>query len=255
MKEVFVPISQSDTQRVKFALPLPPYLETERVGVNAAKIDRLCRIGGIKHLTVTGEDGEISSFTPTIVGISKKGEALAAKTGAKTKAPTYSIDSEGHSALLNVIPGFRHTVATLNLNLGDVADRIMKDSNEQGKVRDVKKWTPYLDESLKKGLSDIAMQNLISAGGKKVFIVMSAVGIGLGLMEGITYSPQVALIPSILFIYQVSNYIERYTGRNFGLQDYRWSLFSGLQFDRAFVARTIINRGNLIKALPKPEEA
>lgn len=193
------------------------------------------------------------ALPPTIVGISKKGEALAAKTGAKTKAPTYSIDSEDHHALLDALPGFRYTVATLNLNLGDVADRIMKDSNEQGNVRDVKKWTSYLDESLKKGLIDIATQNLFSAGAKKTFAIMSAIGIGFGLMQSITYSPQVALIPSILFVYQVSNYIERYVGRNFGLQSYRWSLFSGFQFDRAFVVRTMINRGNLIKALPKPE--
>jgi len=253
MTERYVPLDQAYTSRVRFDVTLPAYVDRRRIGVNVDRVDKLCKIGGIKHLTVTGTDGEVSSFTPTIVG-SNNGEAYAARKGAKTKAPTYSIDSEEHRALLDVMPGFRHTVATLNLNLTDTADRVMKDSNKQGKVRDVEKWIPYLDDSLKKGLIDITTQNLNSAGGKKVFIIMSTFGVTLGLLQGITYSPQVTLIPSILFTYQVSNYVERYMGRNFSLENYRWSLFSGLQFDRVFVVKIMANRGNLLKALPEPRE-
>lgn len=80
-------------------------------------------------------------------------------------------------------------------------------------------------------------------------------GLALALFEGLMYPNEFTSVPSILFGWQMSNVIQYGSGQVFRFKDYRWSIFNGLQFDRELVVKFSANRGNLIKALPKPDKA
>src|SRR6266567_8242160 len=91
----FVPLPDVESETVRILDNLPEFVDREQIGVNVRGIERLCRVGGIRSLTLVGKwDGDTTTYTPTIVGVNKNGEGVAGKTGAARKADMFSSNSE-----------------------------------------------------------------------------------------------------------------------------------------------------------------
>lgn len=257
MNERYKPIDQANTQKVRFSVPLPEYVDRERVGINVGRIEKLCRIGGIGHLRIVGEtQGKTSSFTPAIVGFSNKGEAYAAKTGVKNSVPTYSVDYERDEFVPH---SFRWANGTVRVNLNEVADRIVSDLRWKKDAREIKAWSQHLDLSLRRGIAEIGTRHLIVEANKAYFTITTLVGalIAFGLIP--PFDPRVPetgrIIFSIAAQHQIMNAIDFVSGKFSHLGEHRWSITNGAQPDRAILLKVLTDRGNLVKTLPKPKEA
>lgn len=91
--EKFIPIDEASTERVKFALDLPQYLDRNKIRSHAERIQSLMGLGGIKNLQVETFEADRVSASPLIVGRDSEGGGYAGKIGSPTKSNT--IESNG----------------------------------------------------------------------------------------------------------------------------------------------------------------
>lgn len=262
MTERYIPIDEANviSDRVRFHLPLPDYIERERIGVDLSRVERLCRFGGIRFLKVVGKlDGDVSSFTPEITGYNGSGEAVAANKGTKDLVPLYTTQSE--LGAQPSIPSFKFSLATLNINLNEAVNRaIHEQKGKENNVRDVETWTEYLDKSLRQGISQVGFDNLVRYGDKFSFAFATALSVILSASAMTATLPAqldgFLLLKGFLLMHQLRNQLELTVGKILLGSDegYRWSLISGIQLDRAFILRFLTSRESLVKALPKTTE-
>ena len=255
----FVPIDELHSSRLSFDVGFPNWVPVQRIGVHVSRINRLLRIGGIRHLSVTGSFGsETSSTVPMIVGINEQGSAYAAKAKSDTIVPTHrEFDLPDNR-------GFKPHRAQwidgqVNLNLDEIAQRI-RQSNKWGRdVRSEKAWSSYLDQSVREGivkpgskhLTDfnlkLAAQNYTMSYG--VFLVTDFV---LSQADG-NFSPLNDLIKSSIYIGTLSKGLERLFS-NFDPVDpefgYRFSFIRGPEYDRALLLK-FTSKTRLIKQIPQ----
>lgn len=184
----YVRIDEASTERVRFAVPLPEYVDRERIGVNIRKIEKLCRIGGIGHLRVTADyESDTSNFVPTIVGVSQKGEAVAAKTGVKRISPTQTSDFNTDKASS---PALTWTDGS---NIPEIVKRINDDKKYKEGARSIDAWSQKLDLSLRDGIAGIGIPYLTSElfSRNKGLTIYNLINSAINSTSAFTFRPQI----------------------------------------------------------------
>jgi len=259
MSEKYVPLSKLTSPRVRFDNVIPHHVDERRVGINQRAVERLCRLGGIRHLRVTTTSGEMSNFTPTIVGHNEQGEAYAGGKGTRTIVPIYTAHTDqsphaSHRSAANWID------ATIQMNGNEIARKIRDDTSLPDGVRSPQGWSRYLNKALKEGIAMIGINHLIN-GTTPVevvglaFVTSATEVLNLLINHTITTGDAIAGIIAGNFAMKINDIVS-YRGERTNFSDdegYRLSFFYGPQVDRAIALGILASTTRLAKALPKQQ--
>lgn len=255
-KPKFIPIQEASTNRVNLhGIVFPPFVEKNRIGINARRIERLMDIGGIKTLAVKTVTGETSNEMPTVVGMTEKGEALAGKKAVKTIVPVF--DSRSSNSDADVPMAFRWADANIVINMDEVSQRLEQQKKWQNGVQSVPGWAYYVDKAITEGVSKTGNNNLTKPGGWKwksfydmYMTILYAFG-GLNFLSDLSLHSgfeSIAICVGSVIPPQLFNEIA-----------YRWqdrsrsshpSLSLGSQYDRALVLKAASKMTKVAKEIP-----
>jgi len=249
----FFPLSQvqeQDIDGMRVSLNLPEYVDQDRLGVNLRGIYNMCKMGGIETIRVIGSmDGEVSTYTPTIVGINPDGAGIAGKAGLKTKVSTFSTS---HPEIMDTLPGCYSWIdLSLDVNLREIHGRITDGKNKN--LRNVSNWTPYIDKALRSGISKEGARHLIkdiSPSQKLTFPTFMSTFAIIDL-AATGFVPNSMTLPHILesfAIYGIGSQLLGHVLYHPGSK-IRLSFFYGPQVDRALALKIMSKTGTLIKEL------
>lgn len=256
IEENFIPlggIMYSPT--VRFDLPLPEFVPQHQIGINYNKIHQLCRLGGIGHLRVTGKtDGDVTNFTPTIVGYDSQGNAYAGKKGTQVDIPLFEISNESDSDLSSVRPHAATWInATLNLNINEITERIKQEPRWERGVYSPKAWAYHLNHSLKESISTIGIRHLTLGLNRRNWFMSGLQHSLAAIFEMSSKNPSLEWFAFRMLVVNTvltSLYITQYGG---GENGYRLSLFYGPQLDRALLLKLLTSRATLAKGFENHE--
>lgn len=266
-REKFVPLSRASTSRLRFSVTLPEFIDSDQIGINVQEIHRLCRLGGIKHLQVTGlTEGETTQYKPTIVGVSPQGEAYAGKVATKTEVATSKATSELRRGYNNLPPSARWIDGKIELNLSEIKQRIQQDDSLPRGVRTSSAWADHVNNALKEGIAKIGISHLLLGMTKFEAAVALVTDIDATLIAANAepliqpimhnYHPHIPALADVIFglVFRNGglNLWERYNHRhNVAKEDFRFSLFYGPEIDRALALGVMVATRRLAKALPQ----
>lgn len=252
MKEQFVPFDNVSSSRIHFSVSFPEYVDKGRVGVNVARIESLCRLGGISHLDVIGKtDGYVSEHTPTIVGYNNQGNAYMAKTGSRKEAGRFTSFMDGNFIDDNLY--FFHkphaaswTNGRIELNMNEISQTIQRKEQNKTGIRNTEEWSHYLNEALRKGIVSIGVNHLLfgldkTNRSKLILQFLIATVFEAGLLSGNPHAPCLESSLQRAVIVSMCLNIFDYALFHNAKDRYRWSLIYGIQPDRALLltARTV----------------
>lgn len=154
----YTPLPDIRHERIRIVPNFPPFVDQSKIGIDISRIQTLMRLGGITSIRLVGQtDQETSSFVPNIVGASPNGEALAARTGLKTKAQTHSVTSSSDS----LAP--RHASTWINLNIDlNIKEISHKIASDKKLTRGARMVEPGLFTSTKLSSSQSAAKDQIT---------------------------------------------------------------------------------------------
>jgi hypothetical protein len=249
-KTKFVPIAEASTKRLKLqGVTFPPFVDTNKIGVNTRYIERLMDIGGINTLTVQGVQGDTSSETPTVVGMTEQGGALAGKKSAKTIMPIFEGKGE-YDAHLPAQFRFVENAQVL-INVDEVSQRLQNEKKWKDGVRSVSGWSHHVDKAITEGVEEIGTRNLVTKGPEwRAFLWNTAFTLGYSV-ENLQYESlkRVGLdgIGYALFINIFMTLVNKARNRNFLSHA---SLIYGPQLDRALILKAAAKTGKVVKEIP-----
>lgn len=158
----FIPLSTAEkgvSDRVQVDIPLPPFVDRDRIGVNIRRIEGFMNWGGIKTLSISGNlDQEKVQTETTVIGIDPSGEALAGKIGKTTMPQDYKYNRELAGDYNKGLPyAMKDIKANLGINVNQIANRI----TGEGDSRSTTLWSPELDKVTRVGIAKIGVDHLI----------------------------------------------------------------------------------------------
>jgi len=249
------------SERVRMQIPFPSWVDTEKMGVNLLKTERLMNIGGIKHIRVVGDvNGERTVSMPVSLGIAPDGSQYAGMIGAKETTKSLSLESKAEGGRLT----FRNaewTTAVVHLNLEEIQRQI---DEKKGNLRKADSWIPYLDSALRWGIRKAGTEHLLShfTTWQKVFIFWVNINSGvlqaskIGVFDIIArLQPHAPSLEYLLINYSLNFVI--WTGLEsflYGFEDksgkgYRLSIFPGYEIDRATILQVLSRTNKLVKPI------
>jgi len=228
-KNVFVPFEYAQTGRLRNAVTLPEYVNTENILVNLTGIHRLCNIGGIRHLRIQSINGDVTKEIPTIVGFNQNGEAFAGKVNAKESVPEYESTSKTSGEVHYHATSWTNT--TITLNTAEISKRITDNENWEKGTRDTKAWSFHLNKDIKKGITKEGARHL-TIGLNTSNWINTAFQYGMmavfETMSGPTVERAAFRVVFISALLNTLNFVMAHEKK-----DFRFSLFYGPQPDRA----------------------
>jgi hypothetical protein len=247
------------SERVRLDIPFPSWVETENIGVNLPKTERLMNIGGIKHLRVVGEvNGERTVSMPQSIGVAPDGSKYAGMLGAKEASKSMSLESNIQKTGM-IFRNAEWTSTVLHLNLEEIQRQI---EEKKGNLRKADSWTPHLDNALRQGVRQAGNEYLLThfSGIQKFFIIWSNLSIAFGsstILGTVTESkPIIPAVVSLSFNVMLSFALwtlaeSFFYGRENGKEGsgYRVSLFPGYEIDRAAILQVLSRTNKLVKPI------
>lgn len=79
----FVPIDEANSERLRFNLDLPHYLDRTRIRANPGRTESMMKLGGISHLRVDTFEADRVTSSPLIIGQSSEGGLTQVKREAR----------------------------------------------------------------------------------------------------------------------------------------------------------------------------
>ena len=147
----FVPIDEANTDKVRFAVDLPRYVDRTQIRANPIRIESFMRIGGISHLRVETFEGEQTLESPAIVGFDSQGSAYAGKVGTRTKTKEFDIDSSQDKGR-----GAPTASLTIKLDIAQINQGIVSEG-----VRSPSAWAKKIDKGISSGVRNTGSKVLI----------------------------------------------------------------------------------------------
>lgn len=249
----YVPLPKVEKEQpeenIQILLGLPDYVDQDRIGVNLAGIARLCRLGGIRQLIVIGNtDEETSHVIPEVTGLNSDGSAMASKKIAKVTIPTFEMRSQDLYRRNNSI-STRATDLVIDINVDEVT---LRASEKPKGVHSVRNWTGELDKGLKHSIRRTGNQNLLH-NLEHFDGVASAVYLGWVIGNAATLATMpgdYSVVSQISLLGFINNIFKSVELLAFGKHpDFRFSLTSGPQVDRAIALAILSRTKTLIKDL------
>lgn len=249
----FVPLPKVEQEQpeenIQVLLNLPDYVDQDRIGVNLAGVAKLCKLGGIKQLIVIGSTtGETSHVVPEITGFSSEGRVIASRKVAKVTFPTFEMNTQ-NSNWRNTSISTRAIELTIDVNVNEIALRV---SDKPEGIHSVLNWAKELDNGLKSPIRRAGNQNLLHGLEESDKVVRACylgfwgTTAGLLLLNPSEYN-SVASIFAFTAVGGFLKMVELIELRSH--PDYRYSLFSGPQVDRAIALGILSRTTTLIKDL------
>ncbi len=249
----YTPISQAETDRVRFNLSLPSFVDQDQILVNLRRVHTMCQIGGIRYLRVEGDaQSEVSSSTPLVLGVDSSGHAFAGLKAERTSVPEFTTDHNNRSG--RSLYQSRWVDGIVTLNLAEISEKIQQEKKWRNGLRSPDAWSHHLDKSLRGGITRI--------GGKHLMFGIDKIGMASCLFQyGFAASTEAMMntVPSVShlafkigiltlffnFLYSAI-YGPECSGRGT-----RLSLIYGPHFDRALLLKIMSLRGGLIRPISK----
>lgn len=249
----FVPLPKVEQEQpeenIQILLNLPDYVDQDRIGVNLAGIAKLCKLGGIKQLIVIGStNGETSHVVPQITGLDSEGRAVASRNVAKVTFPTFEMNAQ-NSNWRNTSISTRARNLTIDVNVNEIALRV---SDKPEGIHSVLNWTKELDNGLRSPIRKAGNQNLLHGLEESDRVVRACylgfwgTTAGLLLLNPNEYNPAASIF-AFTAVGGFLKMVELIELRRH--PDYRYSLFSGPQVDRAIALGLLSRMKTLIKDL------
>lgn len=227
----FVPIDEANTDRVRFAVDLPSYVDRTQIRANPGRIESFMRIGGISHLRVETFEGERIQDSPAIVGFDSQGNAYAGRVGARTKTEEFNIDSskDGKKGIPTASLTVKFDVAQINQGIVDEG------------VRSPSAWAKKLDRGILEGVRNSGSRVLLIENIKYDLLQMGVQSylVSNSLVRGTLLG--IAINVTILPLF--TNTIGLVLGHN-----NRFSLVFGPQLDRAALLQARSRLQKVVKA-------
>ena len=251
----FIPLRKVEEEqpldKVRITLNLPPLVDQDRIGVNLARIDSLCRLSGIENLIVLGKtDEETSKVIPLVVGVNSDGSAVASKSLVKTDVPPYNSVFSGEEGYMSS----RNIKLRININVDEVAQRA---AEAKMGVRDPKVWAQNVDEGLRHSIRSVGTDNLIRNPDrftKGFYLISLPLNAGINSVSDLINNGHLTEQPAIntmVFyalirgVYLVSEVAQKIISK----ENIRYSVFIGPQLDRAAVLQLKTRTQKLVKDL------
>jgi hypothetical protein len=244
----FVPLSEIDQKepsgRVFIDLNLPDYVNTDNIGVNLPRIEKICSLSGIEVVSIAGVNGDTSKEVPVVTGVNKDGSAMAGKAVEKVTAPTFA-HLQGPLPIHEDM-GRRTTALLIGVNISELSK---KASESEAGSRDTLIWAKNLDSAVKTPLRKAGTENLIShwdLNSKLYYLTMPGI---IGLIDAVastnvTSEQYAGQLVALSLTLRAVEYIETHKDMHF-----RHSLFVGPQLDRALALQIKTRTQNIIADL------
>lgn len=252
LKSSFIPLTDLESPKIRMAVTLPPFIDSDRIGINLHAITILQRLSGISHLRVGGITGaQTSGFTPNIGGIDSQGGIYAARTAAGVSVPSYS--SETQEKYPDRAFGARLVNGSIKINLDEVGNKIRSEQRWKGGAHSVEAWSYHLDKSLKGGISNIGIKHLMRDFNKIEYFWMAAVNILGPASLSVTYAhglEATAFLNGVLFYNLFMNGVNSLVSSVAQIEEgWRFSCIFGPQIDRALILKYVAKTQTLVKPL------
>lgn len=240
----FIPLPEANTEKVRFNLDFPRFVDASRIGVDVEGIAAMCRMGGIKHLRVIGEtEGKTTSQEVNIVGFTSRGEAFAGK-GKTSNVPTMHSDSQLTARYRGLFSHCDEWInVTTTLNMDEITSRIMRERKFPEGVRSIDAWTAHLNRDIKTAIRQKGTRHLLFGLSKAQLFFLAFYDLPWKIPTG----PQDFIAPFLggniggLIIGQG---ISRISGGR-----PRFSCFFGPELDRAAVLQVMTRTQTLVKPI------
>lgn len=224
----YYPLSTVETRdipKIDFALNLPEYVNTDKIGINIRRIHMMMRLGGINSLRVVGSSGEVETSAPSIVGHGSDGSAYAGTRAAMKKVPSYTAEREKAGMPQTPYLAGRWVDAKVEVNLSQMQDKL----SQAGKLRSAEAWGQELNKAITQGIVEEGIKHVIFD-----LTPVDYVDLGFANVYPFFFGDSVEEIVGYSLAYHTFyNIWHRMFHKRGGYSsDFRWSVFSGPQFDR-----------------------
>jgi hypothetical protein len=187
-----VPINQVRSEQVSLAVKLPQVVDSSRIGVNVAGLERLSLLSGNKSLqikTIGGE--ETKPAVPVVVGFNERGEAVAGKVAKTESITVHDVESDKHEIEELLFQRSKWRDTKIGLNVTEMSRLIVAETQWEGGVRSPEAWSHHLEQAIKQGIKDIGYQNLMNNASdfekrSDISTIKNMLG-GLALNTGLAY--------------------------------------------------------------------
>ena len=260
----FTPLPEVESEKVRFSIKLPDYIDPNEIGVNVSGIETLCRIGAIRHLRVEGSYNKQDHITDiAVMGVGNSGAAymggLASAESSLHKEVSEEMDP-------NYIPYLgRWASGKITIDMQSIANKLGENNRWEGGVRSTKGWSHHLNKAVKEGIANIGTEHLVYGLTKKELAICTILNawVLLGeanadpISDGIagTYNPHIpslsATMSAMITLSVVMTLVNRYIFLRDRLSEtgVHWSLIYGPQIDRALILQAAARTKRLVKPL------
>lgn len=215
----FVPIDEANTERIRFDVDLPSFVNRTEVRVSPGRLESWMKLGGISHLRVETFEGERVVEGPNAVGFDAQGNAYAGKSGAALGRNDELETTKNRKV-------FPQRDIKLKINARGI-DRNMRDAN----VRSSAPWANEINDSIARAIRETGSKVLIEDQLKAEVI---ASGTYTYFLSQVLLNQDEASALFLGFSMLLRNALIALTPNNNG----RLSLFVGPQLDRVVLLQS-----------------
>ena len=233
----FVPLNNLQSEIVEANLVLPAAAGLDQLGVDIIRLETLCRVAGIRKLTIRNKKSEPEGTT--IAGRNNDGTAMGSLMGSKAISTSSQESSKG-------LKVWTHTEANIEIDIAMLANKISEKFPEG--VRSLNGWSEELEEIITKHVGDEGLKFLLAA--EKETIIMDMMVTLFAYVSLVLAHRNILVTVIVAIMARLTGYeITSRIAKKIRVLDTRMSPLSigGIEWDRALVLIGMIaNTRNLI---------
>lgn len=232
-KKGYYPLHVEETGEaaVRLRLHLPPYVDVSDLKGNYRRLQRMMRLGGLKSLVIESEEGNVS--TPD------------------TRVPTFTSERKQREGFPPRTIATKWADARIVVNVAEIEKQLKeKEQHESPQA-----WAKALDQAIKAGVAKEGSQQ-VTRDGTGLDYLYIGMATGIAASNGFPHPTPGKIAFSFIINNLMYNIVKRigYAKTKFAKREFRWSLSSGQQFDRALLLKAMAKakHGNVIKLVSQP---
>lgn len=229
----FIPINEVKSQKINVSIPFPEYLDVSKIGINVPRIQTLCQVGGLKHLSILGSSEEQTPFTGP----------------AKNIITFDELDIRPHAAAW--------ARGATNINMDWITREAEKNRTPTSDTQLTKAWSVNLDRIVRSEIANLGWKHLAKAEIKQTILdgefllafFLGALATDFAFyLAGHKLNPQYDLLYALVIL-RAYKFGEADNRR--GENGMRLSAFWDAEYDRAVALKLMSKFGKpVIKTLP-----
>ena len=252
MSEIDVyPIDEVESDVVKVNILFPDFVDSERIGLNVAHLEKLCRIAGISELTIKSHSGSRNSGQPVILGVQKDGTAIGGFEKAKSSTESQFSERDKNGYRIS-----KWTKVGISIDIDFINNEISESGDD---IKSVSQWIEKLEKEISNNVFTAGIKVLSQKNPPQYLIAEMAFYMIFILSHLDLYSGANSGSSSSLLIWLWAFYVAKVVMAkvdNAKLKDIRLSVlnYSGVEVDRTAVFIVMANIKSLVKEIVPKEE-